>query len=70
MNRGCLIGMGFKLTTMQQDTVTEPAFCSLANQKSILILDGISRGERAIVEGRVFTQAEAKLKMVKWLKGS
>jgi prevent-host-death family protein len=31
------------------------------------ILDGIARGERAILENRTLTQAKAKLRMKKWL---
>ena len=31
------------------------------------ILDGLSRGETAILENRIYTQAEAKDKMSKWL---
>jgi hypothetical protein len=32
------------------------------------ILDGIAKGESAILENRIYTQAEAKEKMSKWLK--
>jgi len=32
------------------------------------ILDGIAKGETAILENRIYTQAEAKEKMRKWLK--
>ncbi len=32
------------------------------------ILEGIARGERAILENRVYSQEEAKVKMNKWLK--
>ena len=32
------------------------------------ILEGIARGERAILENRVYSQEEAKEKMNKWLK--
>jgi len=32
------------------------------------ILDGIAKGETAILENRIYTQAEAKEKMSKWLK--
>lgn len=32
------------------------------------ILEGIARGERAILEKRVYSQEEAKVKMNKWLK--
>ncbi len=32
------------------------------------ILDGLAKGETAILENRVYTQAEAKEKMSKWLK--
>lgn len=36
-------------------------------QNRMKILDGIARGERAILEKRTFSQAEAKRKMKKWL---
>ena len=32
------------------------------------ILEGLSRGESAIAEGRVYSQTEAKEKLNKWLK--
>lgn len=32
------------------------------------ILDGIAKGETAVLENRIYTQAEAKDKMSKWLK--
>lgn len=37
-------------------------------QNRIHILEGIARGETAILERRTYTQAEAKEKMSKWLK--
>jgi len=37
-------------------------------QNRMHILEGLARGERAITEGRIFTQKEAKEKMSKWLK--
>lgn len=37
-------------------------------QRRLALLDGLSRGERAIMEGRTMNQAEAKEKMAKWLK--
>lgn len=37
-------------------------------QNRMHILEGIARGERAVFEGRVFTEAEAEEKMSKWLK--
>jgi prevent-host-death family protein len=37
-------------------------------QKRIGLLEGIARGERAVEEGRVLTQAEAKQRMARWLK--
>lgn len=36
-------------------------------QDKMKVLEGIARGERAILENRVFTQDEAKRKMGKWL---
>ncbi|MDQ6992765.1 MAG: type II toxin-antitoxin system Phd/YefM family antitoxin [Mariprofundus sp.] len=37
-------------------------------QDRMRILEGIARGERAVFERRVFTEAEAEEKMSKWLK--
>ena len=37
-------------------------------QNRICILEGIARGEKAVFEGRVFSQLEAEEKMSKWLK--
>ncbi len=37
-------------------------------QDRMRILDGIAKGETAILENRVYTQSEAKEKMSKWLK--
>jgi len=37
-------------------------------QNRMVILDGLARGEMAIIENRIYTQAEAKEKMSKWLK--
>lgn len=36
-------------------------------QDRMRILEGIARGERAILEKRTLTQAEARRKMKKWL---
>ncbi len=36
-------------------------------QNRMHILEGIARGERAILEKRTFSQAQAKRKMKKWL---
>ncbi len=36
-------------------------------QDRMRILEGIARGERAILEKRTFTQAQAKQRMAKWL---
>lgn len=36
-------------------------------QNKMKVLEGIARGERSILEDRVFTQDEAKRKMGKWL---
>ena len=36
-------------------------------QNRMKILEGIARGERAILENRTFSQEEAKRKMEKWL---
>lgn len=37
-------------------------------QSRMRLLEGLSRGERAIQEGRTLTQKEAKKAMAKWLK--
>ena len=37
-------------------------------QNRMAILDGIAKGETAILENRLYTQVEAKQKMRKWLK--
>jgi prevent-host-death family protein len=37
-------------------------------QSRLKILDGLARGEVAVLENRIYTQAEAKEKMSKWLK--
>lgn len=37
-------------------------------QNRMQILEGIARGEKAILEGRVFTESEAEKRMSKWLK--
>ncbi len=37
-------------------------------QRRMHILEGLARGETAILEGRIYRQAEAKGKMSKWLK--
>ena len=37
-------------------------------QNRMEILDGLAKGEMAILENRTYTQTEAKEKMSKWLK--
>jgi prevent-host-death family protein len=37
-------------------------------QNRMKILEGLARGETAILEGRVCTQTEAEKKLSKWLK--
>ncbi len=37
-------------------------------QNRMKILDGLAKGETAILENRVYTQTEAKERMSKWLK--
>ena len=37
-------------------------------QQRIAILEGIAKGEKAILEGRTLTHEQAKAKMSKWLK--
>ena len=38
-----------------------------AMQSKLRILEGIARGERALLENRTYTESEAKQKMAKWL---
>ncbi|MEW6039553.1 MAG: type II toxin-antitoxin system prevent-host-death family antitoxin [Pseudomonadota bacterium] len=37
-------------------------------QRRMALLEGIARGEKAIENGRILTQAEAKQRMARWLK--
>lgn len=37
-------------------------------QHRLALLEGLSRGERAVLEGRTYSQSEARGKMDKWLK--
>jgi prevent-host-death family protein len=37
-------------------------------QRRLELLEGLSRGERAVLEGRTYSQREAKEQMGKWLK--
>ncbi len=37
-------------------------------QRRLELLEGLSRGERAVLEGRTYSQNQAKEKMAKWLK--
>ena len=37
-------------------------------QNRMIILEGLARGEMAILEKRIYNQAEAKEKMSKWFK--
>jgi prevent-host-death family protein len=37
-------------------------------QQRMMLLEGIARGEMAVAEGRVVTHAQAKDRLVRWLK--
>ena len=37
-------------------------------QRRLQLLEGLSRGERAVIEERTFSQNEAKEKLSRWLK--
>lgn len=37
-------------------------------QRRMTVLEGIARGEQAVAEGRVATQAEARKRLSRWLK--
>lgn len=39
-----------------------------ALQRRMDLLEGIARGEKAIEDGRIVTQAQAKQRMARWLK--
>ena len=38
-----------------------------AMQNKMSILEGIARGERALIENRTYTESEAKQKLARWL---
>lgn len=38
------------------------------SQERLKLLEGLARGEEAILKGRVLSQIEAKARMSKWLK--
>ena len=40
----------------------------LLMQQRMAVLEGIARGEHAVAEGRVATQAQAKKRLARWLK--
>lgn len=48
---------------MKKPTNSKPLISSTDS-----ILEGITRGEKAIKEGKVYTHAEAKEKLKKWLR--
>lgn len=37
-------------------------------QRRVALLEGIARGERAVEQGRVVTQAKARVRLARWLK--
>jgi prevent-host-death family protein len=37
-------------------------------QKRMTLLEGIARGEKAVEEGRILSNAQAKKRMARWLK--
>ncbi len=37
-------------------------------QRRLALLEGLSRGERAVLENRIYSQGEAREKLSKWLK--
>lgn len=37
-------------------------------EKKLTLLEGLARGEKAILEGRIVTHAEAKKRMARWLE--
>ncbi len=37
-------------------------------QRRLELLEGLSRGERAVLENRIYSQGEAREKLGKWLK--
>lgn len=40
----------------------------LLMQQRMAVLEGIARGEQAVAEGRVATQAQARKRLARWLK--
>lgn len=45
-----------------------PYAAVLLEQERVAILEGIARGEIALLEGRTSTQLQAKKKLTRWLK--
>ena len=39
-----------------------------ANERRMILLEGLARGEKAYSDGRVISNVEAKKKMKRWLK--
>lgn len=37
-------------------------------QRRVAVLEGIARGERAVEQGRIVTQAKARVRLARWLK--
>jgi prevent-host-death family protein len=37
-------------------------------QRRLKLLEELSRGERAVIEGRIYSQSDAREKMSRWLK--
>jgi prevent-host-death family protein len=37
-------------------------------QRRLALLEGLSRGERAVLDGRTYSETEAKQRLHKWLK--
>jgi prevent-host-death family protein len=37
-------------------------------QRRLALLDGLAKGERAVLENRTFTQTQARERLKKWLK--
>ena len=57
------------MTTLKREACTYLADMESyhAMRSKIRILEGIARGERALLENRVCTEAEAKQRLAKWL---
>ena len=56
------------LLGLEQDLPSTALEIAEALERRLELLEGLSRGERAVLEGRTYSQSEAREKMSKWLR--